>query len=296
MSFSGLLLILLALVCSSNGIEKADLPLPKQARVAYGERVPASQQRYYALMTAFDQNFGESFCGASVIAEGVILTAAHCVVDDYRNPYDLFVTLFSDKDSKGNGTMKSITTQALDVAIPDVYNPAFADWKDEFYGDIALVRVDPNLTHSFVLIPQTKEESSAPIMLASGMGLDETQKESPFFEFVSLVKKTKPPQYSQLELEKDHFVGVDRAVMKQQDTCVGDSGGPVVVPSRYWNVSDPEIMGNIPNLPEKDILVGIVSYGDGSFECGQSQSFGVYTDVYYWKDWIENQVNEWKST
>ena len=38
--------------------------------------------------------------------------------------------------------------------------------------------------------------------------------------------------------------------------------------------------------------MGITSYGDSSFECGQSGTYGIYTDVYYWKDWIEQIIAE----
>ena len=258
--------------------------------------MPGNQQRYFALVTSFDPLLGEMECGASIIGKGVVLTAAQCVVDENRTPYDVYVTVFSDKQGIGstwNGTLASINTAALDVAIPDAYHPAQADWKDQYYGDIALIRVDPEVTHSYVSLPENEEESTGPIMIVSGMGMDEMQEFNSKLEFASVVKRLQVPVYSGLEIEKDHFVAMDLSANLTQDACLGDSGGPLVIPSKYWNVSDPDVVVQSPNLPENDVIVGIVSYGDGEFECGQSGSFGVYTDVFYWKDWIANQINGW---
>jgi secreted trypsin-like serine protease len=55
----------------------------------------------------------------------------------------------------------------------------------------------------------------------------------------------------------------------RQDTCRGDSGGPMV-----WK------------RPDGAVLVGLVSYGKG---CGVEGAPGIYTDVQYYVDngWIE---------
>lgn len=55
-----------------------------------------------------------------------------------------------------------------------------------------------------------------------------------------------------------------------RDTCQGDSGGPLVTRDSRPGFS----------------LIGIVSFGDG---CARPDSYGVYTEVSYYLDWIAQQ-------
>ena len=55
-----------------------------------------------------------------------------------------------------------------------------------------------------------------------------------------------------------------------QDSCQGDSGGPLVTRDDRPGFS----------------LIGVVSFGDG---CARPDSYGVYTEVSYYLDWIAQQ-------
>ena len=55
-----------------------------------------------------------------------------------------------------------------------------------------------------------------------------------------------------------------------RDSCQGDSGGPLVTRDDRPGFS----------------LIGVVSFGDG---CARPDSYGVYTEVSYYLDWIAQQ-------
>lgn len=60
---------------------------------------------------------------------------------------------------------------------------------------------------------------------------------------------------------------------KNEDTCYGDGGGPLVCPIDY----------------DKYIQVGIVSWGVG---CGEESIPGVYTNVPLFRNWINDEMRK----
>ena len=271
----------LSLLLISSGVSATT----KYTRVAFGEDVPPEEMPYFVTIVSTHFLFGPAICGGAIIGPGIILTAAHCVVDDYRDPFfDIYVKVKNETDAY-------IDADVSEFVIPDAYYPAIQPYSSEYYGDIALLRINPNITRHRIRLPKSPEDlEMAPILVGSGKGLTEGNKMSKQLEFVSVQRVSNLPNNSMLALEEDHFIAKDPR--QNQDTCVGDSGGPLVVPNRYWNTSDREVIDNVRNLPPVDIQVGIVSYGEGQFECGDNNTYGVYTDVMYWKDWIDKQLTE----
>ncbi|CAD7700221.1 unnamed protein product [Ostreobium quekettii] len=70
-----------------------------------------------------------------------------------------------------------------------------------------------------------------------------------------------------------------------QDTCPGDSGGPMLVADKVGN--DPD-----NGDPKEDLLVGITSFGELGKECGESTRPGVYTRVSSFLEWITEKIEE----
>lgn len=66
------------------------------------------------------------------------------------------------------------------------------------------------------------------------------------------------------------------------DVCVGDYGGPLLVPGRSVGV---------PGAPREDLLVGVVSYGPKYAACGGDDNLGLYTSVSYWGPWIRDSLS-----
>lgn len=247
-------------------------------------------------------------CGGAVIADGVIATAAHCLVDDRRTPFPI-ITAKVATNAAINGTMSFRDARVIDIAIPNEFYPDIQPYADKFYGDIALVRVDPNTTieSSIVALPPVPAETAGvegakmrnmttqlgegDLLVASGMGLDETMNSSKILEFVTVFYSETVPEYSKIVIEQDHFIAIDQ--LEWQDTCIGDSGGPLVIPGKSWTDShSSDFSGNFSSA-DSDILVGIVSYGDSNLICGSNGTFGVYTSVEYWMPWIQEQLAAW---
>lgn len=67
------------------------------------------------------------------------------------------------------------------------------------------------------------------------------------------------------------------AASRGKDSCQGDSGGPLLAKGNMFDGS-------------QDYLVGVVSWGYG---CAQEFFPGVYTDVLYFQDWIESEIQKW---
>jgi secreted trypsin-like serine protease len=77
---------------------------------------------------------------------------------------------------------------------------------------------------------------------------------------------------------------------ERQDTCGGGSGRPIFIPSSSWSdaTDDMQLSGQAL-IGEQDVVVGITSWGP-PVPCGTA-TWGAYTDVYYWIDWIRDTVD-----
>jgi hypothetical protein len=276
---------------------RSALALDKRPRVGYGEVAPAELLPYFIQVNTLDK-YDDSFCGGTIISPGWVLTAAHCVVSDGRVPYSgISYTLYQGNYSDNVTLIVPNTTSP--VYIPDEYHPSVQSFEQQFFGDVALISV-PELRDLNITYPRLpysrKEVDSAPILVGVGIGMEETQSLADRVEFVSVTQEELgyTPPFSPFPIETDHFVAKDNGG-EYQDTCAGDSGGGLFLPSTYWDdvTEDPELDAEAREITnERDVIVGITSYGSSDYGCGSKGSFGVYTDVFYWKEWIEEIIEE----
>ncbi len=75
------------------------------------------------------------------------------------------------------------------------------------------------------------------------------------------------------------------------DACQGDSGGPLLLPAG----TPPSVFGGSPAAAwvapggsDRDLLLGVVSWGRG---CGEKGQPGVYTDLTKYRAWIDRQLS-----
>lgn len=210
-------------------------------------------------------------CGASIISERWIVTAAHCVQDDpkirYSQPgtWEAYLGLHSQK-SKQNAVRRNIKQ-----VIPHQYYNTYT-----FDNDIALMELDLPVTFSDtirpVCLPAAADEFPAGSTVTitgwgatreGGSAANVLQKAQ-----VRVINSTVCNKLMNNQItSRMTCAGV---LTGGVDACQGDSGGPMI---SYMN--------------ERMYLAGVVSWGDG---CARRDKPGIYTAVPKFRGWIKEKT------
>lgn len=205
------------------------------------------------------------FCGATVIAPRVVITAAHCVFGVREGELDVVVgrTRLSQDDAGERIAVSKI------VIRPDYDNRTA-------FGDAALLQLATPTTAPPLAIAHPADDGlTAPgsRVLTAGWGAtEEGGSMSDELRFVRLTARSHgycDRVYGPIDDASQLCAGSKRA---GEDSCQGDSGGPVTA-----------------GEGEALRLVGLVSYGEG---CGRQDIPGVYTRVSHYSGWIDAQAAE----
>ncbi|XP_055639018.1 uncharacterized protein LOC129777013 [Toxorhynchites rutilus septentrionalis] len=211
-------------------------------------------------------------CGGTLIWPDFVLTAAHCVIDSENQAPD--VVRFGDLNIQS--TEGDEYAQQLKI-VGIFRHPQHSI--TAHYHDIALLKLEHNVTLSEVVIPAclwTDEEVRFKILEATGWGrTGYADDPTPILLKVAL----KPIE--NVECGKVYTNGTDRklrlglqkhqicAVDEKMDTCEGDSGGPLQI----------KLMHNARVTP---FVVAVTSFGRA---CGSSAP-GVYVRIAPYHEWI----------
>lgn len=216
-------------------------------RVIGGEVVEIEQYPYQVSL----QHNGAHICGATLISDRFVLTAAHCTDGTYES--ELSVRLGSSYHAQGGVVVRvSKTNQHEDYD------------SDNMYNDITVLELTESVQYSAGIQPvrlTSYDPSENSEVVISGWGRtsggNPSQLNAAIINVVN--KQTCVENYKDInDVNDDMFC----AAAPLKDACQGDSGGPLV--------------GN-------GQLVGVVSWGYG---CAQPQYPGVYTSVANMRDFI----------
>jgi secreted trypsin-like serine protease len=240
-------------VTTADGRERAG----DDAEIIGGQHPdPGEYPFMVALLRRYEPNRHQAqFCGGSLIAADVVLTAAHCV--DRRRVDRLDILVGTHVLTSGGQRRR-----AVQIRMHPGYNRRTSG------NDLAIVRFAPAVAHPPVTTIQPGQGSLwAPGTLATTIGWGDTNPNANQASYPNRLYEVQVPIVSRADCEAAY--GAEFMAMKMvcagdmvnggEDSCQGDSGGPLIVPDGAdW------------------VQVGVVSFGTG---CADRRFPGVYTRV-----------------
>ena len=239
----------------------------------------------YPWMVFLADAFGEQFCGASLISETWVLTAAHCFVNEAGDAIDI-ATGAESTIVLGSDTVSPLAAGAEEGQIGQIiihpsYNPdqASSDNVDDF--DIALVELTAAVSVQPVQLLSSTADDLSPgtETLIMGWGTTAVDADNQSIDPSNSLLVANQQIVSDSDCSAIYGAGITGnmicagavEVAGTTDTCQGDSGGPLVIQNGSTFVQ-----------------VGIVSFGgtETGPACGDPDAPGVYAKVSALADFV----------
>ncbi|OQR80391.1 secreted salivary gland peptide-like [Tropilaelaps mercedesae] len=233
------------------------------SRIVGGEEVQKDDWSWtVALMRPAPEGL-EQFCGATLISDQHLLTAAHCIAK--MKGTAVTARAGHINLNKANPAQDLQLEKAI---LHPLYNSS------SYYADIAIVKLKKPIQFSTRIQPCCLPEATDKAgQNAVAVGWGSTSFGGPT---TSVLQQVTLPIWSNQECQNKINIAVHDVMLCAglkdsggHDACQGDSGGPLLV----------------RNSDQRWSLEGIISFG---FKCAQKGVPGVYTRVSKFTDWIVN--------
>jgi len=216
------------------------------------------------------------FCGGSVISEGWILSAAHCL-DDSSTHNDILVRVGTHSWNSNDGQSFRVDTV--------IVHPLYTSSANGIHYDVALIKIQGKISWTDNVRPVCLPTpgtyiSNGTVCIATGWGSlynDQSVLPDNLMQVrLPIVTRTEC-RYAYGSQIDDKKVCIGDKIQGGIDTCSGDSGGPLVclLDEQVW------------------IQVGVTSYGIG---CADKNYPGVYARVASHTNWIQAELSFFNGT
>lgn len=231
---------------------------------------PVAEHRPWFVQLLGSKNSADGFCGGTLVAPRVVITAAHCI--DASMTKTLHVAL-----GMADGINLNVNNPVRVEGI--VVHPKYS--ASDFKNDIAVLYLENYDGIHFerpVHWIQHAKDSSLPERIHSSalvVGLGNTTSIGSLFDGV--IREVEVPLADMSKCAEIYSDADEKQICAGdmtnggRDSCQGDSGGPMLAKNSQGQLE----------------LVGIVSYGNG---CAQKNGPGIYTRVASHLDFIEEAI------
>ncbi|XP_070607651.1 enteropeptidase [Erythrolamprus reginae] len=255
------------LQCSGKACGKRMITQKSQPRIVGGSDAQEGAWPWIVSLH-FDYN---PTCGASLINNEWLLTAAHCVYGRNLKPsrWEAFLGLHTNFNLSYPQTVKRKIDQ---IIINPHYNKRSKD------SDIALMRLQFRVNYTDYIQPicfPEKNKQFLPGTKCSIAGWGQTTQEDSMSNILQEAEVPLITQQKCKELMPEYNITENMICAGYEkggiDACKGDSGGPLMCPEN-----------------KKWFLVGVTSFG---YKCALPNRPGVYVNVLKFVDWVKHTIN-----
>ncbi|XP_078457821.1 prothrombin [Lampetra planeri] len=268
-------------------VGEEELQESQRQRVVHGDNAEEGSAPWQVML--YRKSPMDMLCGASLISDQWVLTAAHCV---FYPPWDKDFTAkelavrIGKHNKAGYEKDREKISNVDKIIIHSKYN-----WKENMERDIALLHLEKPITFTKYIVPICLPTRDVAVSLLKSGFKGRVTGWGNLFQTWTNNPRAQPKVLQMINLpivdprrcqeSTTHRItanmlcaGYEPEDVKRGDACEGDSGGPF-------------IMKDFEN--KRWYQMGIVSWGEG---CDRDGKYGIYTHVYRLRKWINKVIGE----